>query len=834
MEKRRKRIVVPLWVALLLCVGAAAQALQSPSQFLHMPVGADRTLADYGQIARYFHYLAQNSPRMQMQNLGPTTDGHEFLLAAFSSPDNLKAAGQYRDIARQLAHPHGLTGAQLDGLVAQGKPIVLITCNIHSTEIASSQMALELAWSLAAATDPTVRQREQDMIILLAPSLNPDGEVLVTDWYRKYLGTPYEGGSMPWIYNHYTGHDDNRDWYMLTQKETLAMTHAVYAEWYPQVWLDEHQMGETGPRLFVPPYADPIAPSVSPLMWRGINRIGANMAWRLEQRGKAGVVDHYEFDAYYPGSVDSNPEFKNMFALIIEAASAAIATPLHLNPTDLRGGGKGLPDYTVTSNFPHPWPGGTWSLRDIMDYERIATDAMLETVDLHPKDFLSGVAAMAREQIAAGDPDVYWRIPRRQRDPMAAARLAQVMTDNAVQVLATPREYLVPTAQAYGKYAQELLGIQHYPEVRAATGDPILQPYDVTAWSLPLMMGVEISKGAAPDAAGAHAFTAADYPAGGLSGTGAVYELSRDSNAAFKLVNAAWKAGMAVSTAPGGMLLLPAAPGLAELAQSNHVTLQGAPAMPAGAVPLPPVRVGLYKPWTANMDEGWTRFVLDQYGFAPKSLDNAAVQAGNLRPAYDALIIPDMSTAQLRNGLPPSQMPAPYAGGIGPTGEAALQEFVRAGGTLITLGRSSEWAMESFRLPVTNALARVQPDAFSSPGSLLRVHLDPAAPVNFGMPDEAAIFVDEPLAFATRPAPPEQKTTVLAEYPSRGDEILLSGWMRGADLLARRAAAVSLSEGAGHIVLFGFRVQNRAQTEGTFKMLFNAILTAARGRKIGS
>ncbi|HET9784595.1 MAG TPA: hypothetical protein VFP94_06515, partial [Terriglobales bacterium] len=304
-----------------------------------------------------------------------------------------------------------------------------------------------------------------------------------------------------------------------------------------------------------------------------------------------------------------------------------------------------------------------------------------------------------------------------------------------------------------------------------------------------------------------------------------------DSNAAYKLVNAAQKAGMTVSTAPDGTLLLPAAPALEALARSAHVTLHGAAAMPAGAVPLAPVRVGLYKPWTANMDEGWTRLVLDQYGFAPKSLDNAAVQAGNLGQTVDAIIIPDMSAGQIRNGESAAQMPAPYAGGIGARGEAALQDFVRAGGTLITLGRSSEWAMESFHLPVTNALARVQADQFSAPGSLLRVYLDPAAPVNFGMPREAAIFVDEPLAFATRPAPPEQKTTVLAEYPTRADDILLSGWMRGADLLARRAAAVSLSEGAGRIVLFGFRVQNRAQTEGTFKMLFNAVLAAGAAKK---
>ena len=831
--------------ALVLCLSSAAAAqVQSPSTFLGIEVGADRTLADYGQITRYFQHLATQSPRVELDTIGTTTNGEPFILAVISTPPNLADKARYRDIARRLSDPRTLSASQIESLVHDGKAIVLVTCNIHSTEIASSQMAMEWAHALATTTDSATLRRLNNVIVLLVPSLNPDGQIMVTDWYRKYVGTPYEGGSMPWLYHVYTGHDNNRDWYMLTQKETRAMTRVAYKEWYPQVWLDEHQMGSTGPRLFVPPYADPIAPSISPLMWRGINLIGSNMAWRLQQQGKSGVANQYSFDAYYPGSVDSNAEFKNVFSLIIEAASARIATPLDIDRSELSGGAKGLVDYTVTTTFPDPWPGGKWRLRDIMDYQRIATDAMLETVADHKADYIRGTVTMAQQQIAAGRPREFWRIPRVQHDAATAAHLAHLLDDNAIEVLVSATDFLVPTAQPYGKYAAELLGTQRYPEVRLVPDGPILEPYDVTTWSLPMLMGVEVHKEIVPasEAGAAHQITDADWPRGGIEGTGTVLALRRDENNAYRVVNDVLRNRGSVSVAtsafqagdarfPAGTFLLDRTSEVNTALTTHHMMADAITHRPDGTKSLHKVRVGLYKPWNTSMDEGWTRWVLEQYGFGPKSLDNRAISSGELRASYDAIILPDIAEDIIIDGRRANargtadQLPPEYSGGIGRAGVKALRDFVDAGGTLITLASSGDLVIDEFGFGVRNVLARV-PDGFSVPGSLLRAELAPDSPVNYGMPVHAALFVDDAIAYQTSAPAAGVTRSVIATYPANADDILLSGWAAGLDRLEHRAAAVSFQRGKGKVVMFGFRVQNRAQTEGTFKMLFNAITWA--------
>jgi len=838
---------------LLLISFVAAQAqknaanIPTPSQFLGFEVGADRKLADYRQIVSYFKELAAKSPRIQIENMGPTTEGNEFILAAISTEENIKNIAKYKEIARKLADPRGLSPQQLDQLAHDGKAMLLVTCNIHSSEIGSSQMAMEWAHALVTAQDAETLHRLNNVILLLVPSLNPDGQIMETEWYRKNLGTKYEGGRMPWLYHHYVGHDDNRDWYMLTQKETKAMTRAAYKEWYPQIWLDEHQMGSNGPRLFVPPYTDPIADEVSPLLWRGINVIGTTMAWRLEQQHKAGVVYGDIYDQYFPGAAEGTPQFKNIFGLLTEAASVRLATPITISDTELASGAKGLIDYRRTANFPNPWMGGVWRLRDIMDYERIASDAILETAAYHKEDFMRGTAEMAMEQVKAGKPDEFWRIPRAQRDPVTAAKLAYLMQENGADVLVTQKEFLIPTAQPYGKFIGSMLGTQRYPKVRVQQGGTILRPYDITAWSLPLMMGVDISKSMVPAAerAGARPITDADWPQGRVEGSGSVYAVTRETNAATHLLNAALKAGANVSVAqqafqaggasyPVGTLVIEDASGMGDLAAKYHVTVHALSAKPSVAtVAQHAVRVGLYKPWAASMDEGWTRWLLEQYDFNYKNIDNKMMKDGKLRESFDAIILPDVGKDVIIDGRfrpqdgPPSgyfeELPPEYSGGIGKEGVKALKDFVDAGGTLITFAGSGDLVIDEFNLPVRNLLGRVRGDDFSSPGSLLRMHLNAPSPLAYGMPEEFAGFVSEAIAYQTQISTPDIERTVVASYPDESEDVLLSGWITGADHLERHAALVTFTRGKGKVAMFGFRVQNRAQTEGTFKMMFNAI-----------
>jgi hypothetical protein len=818
-------------------VAAQAATIPSPSEFLGMKVGADRTVADYRQILAYFKALDAASPRVEVEILGKTTLGEDLFLAAISSEANLASKARLQEIARKIADPRGLTDAAAEALVREGKVFLFVTGNIHSTEVGASQMAMEWAHALATAEDAQTKRRLDEVVLLLLPSINPDGLVMETEWYRKNLGTRYEGGRMPWLYHHYVGHDDNRDWFMLTQKETQAVSRAVYHVWLPQVWLDEHQMGGTGPRIFVPPYSEPVDPDIHPLVWRDVNLIGANMAFRLEQAEKSGVIYGYVFDAYWPGGTKNTAWWKNISGLLTEVASVRFATPVRVERNELSGGGKGLVEYASQTNFPNPWPGGTWRLRDIMDYERIASDAILETCAERRADFLKNALARARAAIATFGPTDAFRIPAGQRDAAGAARLAALLAEHGVELRAAANgDVYVPLAQPYGRFVSELLTPQRYPETKLVPGQEIVRPYDVSAWTLPLMMGVSAERATLP--AGLAPWKAAP-PSLPLDGT--VFALTPGSPETARLVNAGLRGGVAhiarsaLSAGgrewPAGTVFLdgPAARAAAAKAGPGQSWVSVG-SVPPAVEPLRAPRVGLYKPWTASMDEGWTRFVLEQYGFEPKALDNKTVRAGGLTAAFDAVVLADLTKEVIATGKPKRdegamryspEMPPEYAGGLEKEGAAALKDFVEKGGTLVALASSTEYAIEELALPVRNGLGRASD--FAIAGSLLRAEVAPDHPVTYGLPAEVAVFQDDALAFDTVPPGPEIERRVLATYPAASPDVLLSGWMRAPEAIARKAAAVALTYGKGKVVLLGFRAQHRAQTPGTFPFLFNAL-----------
>src|SRR5437763_8532037 len=745
---------------LILLLAAAAHAqVPTPSKFLGFDVGADRKLADYRQIVSYFRAVAAASPRVKIESLGKTTLGEDFIMAIVSSEANVRNLDRIRDAAAKLADPRGLTDAQVDALVRDGKTVALVTCNIHSSEIASSQMAMEWAYALATASDAETKRRLNDVVLLLVPSLNPDGQIMITDYYRKYLGTKYEGGRLPWLYHHYVGHDNNRDWFMLTQVETKELSHALYHEWHPQLFVDEHQMGTDGPRMFIPPFADPVDPDVHPLIWREANLVGTNMAFRLEQAGKAGLIYGYSFDAYWMGGTRNTGWWKNITGLLLETASARIASPATIDPTELRGGTKGLVDYKATVNHPHPWTGGTWRMRDIMDYERIASDALLETAADRREDLLRDVAVRAKAAVAFGGTKAY-RIPHDQHDWPSAQFLAALLLEHGVEIEQSDNgDYWIPMAQPYSRFLVEMLEPQRYPEVRLQPGKEILRPYDVATWTLPLAMGVTVEKTTMP--------------------------------AKYKPVTQITPATKAVLT--------------------KHASQ-------------PKPRIAIYNPWGGALDEGWTRWLLDQYGFAPKSLHPPDVKTGLANA--DVFILPDVDKETIASGRRrveeggmryDEELPPEYRGALD---KDALKSFVENGGTLIAFNAACDYVIETFNVPVRNALARTD---FSVPGSLVRVKINTNHPVTADMPSETAIFIDRALAFDTTPPGNEMQRWILASYPDDPHDILLSGWISGEERLTRKAAAVAMTYGKGRIVLFGFKPQSRGQTHATFPMVFDAL-----------
>ncbi len=848
----RRRLLGTLVLTVGVCA-AAAGTVPSPEEFLGHRIGEDRYLAPWPKVVAYLERVAAASDRVTIESAGTSTLGNDIPLVVVSSPANLARAGRLREIARRLADPRGLAPGELDALVEEGRAIVLVTCTIHSTEVGSTQMAMELVHELATRDDPAALRWLDEVVLLLMPSINPDGQLMVVDWYRRWLGTEWEGAPMPWLYHHYVGHDDNRDFYMLTQPETRAVNRVLYHRWFPQVYLDEHQMGATGPRMFVPPQTDPLAPEVHPLIFRTADLLGTLMAFRLEEAGKTGVGSNMIFDAYWPGGTRNTAWWKNVVGLLTEVASVNVASPVYVDPGELAGGAKGFPEYARRANFPSPWPGGWWRLREIVEYELVATRALLEGVAAHRREVLRNMARMARDAVAAGrrEPPFAFLIPPDQHDPVAAGRLVDLLVEHGVEVRrATARfavgrvgypvgTYVVPAAQPYRGFLLTMLRPQRYPRVRAYPGGPALPPYDATHWSLPISMGVSVEVAGVRFDARTERVPGAVWPEPEVAAAAGGWTLDPAADSLPAAVNELLGEGVRLyrlARAGGAVWIPPEAASprrLAALARRHHLAPRPLPEPPRGAaLRLAAPRVGLYRPWMASMDEGWTRFLLERYGFHLEGLENPAMRDGRYAGSIDVLILPDIAPAIVRDGRPgPDRrqrwrpLPPGYQGGIGTRGGEALARWVRGGGTVVALNRSSRYLIELLELPVRDVVEEAE--GFRCPGSMLRVRWEAASPLAWGVAPGTPVFFASSPAFATRPPDPRFRRRVVARYPEDPRDLLVSGDLEGGERLARRAALVELRVGRGRVVLFGFRPQYRAQTHATFKPLWNALYLAA-------
>ena len=847
-------------------------AATSPQTFLGFPVGADRKLADYGQIVRYFETLDRESPRLALQKLGKTTLGRDLVMAVISSERNIQETARGRTAATRAADPRALTEADQASIAEKAPVVVLVTCNIHSSEIGASQMAMEWALRLCTSQDPKVLRWLDDVVLLLMPSINPDGTDMIVDYYRKYVGTEWEGGRLPWIYHHYAGHDNNRDWFMLNLDETRMVNRVLHHDWFPQVFLDMHQMGAAGPRIFVPPYADPVTPMVHPLQWRINDVVGTQMGLRLEQAGKSGVINSWSYDAYWPGGTKNTACLKNVIGLLTEVSSCRIASPVYVDPNELQGGRKGLPDYRQQSNFPNPWRGGWWRLRDIIDYELIAGDALLDACSTYRREILEGEIEMARDAVRRGRQEAPYAyvVPADQHDPQAARELVSILRENGLECARAPQGFTTSdgrsfpagsmvflAAQPYRGFLIEMMERQRYPEVRQGTDSKeIFRPYDVTAWTLPLMMGVSwarIDKPFETELVPLRESESGEGPAAPPSGGAEELVIPCRTNASYRAVNLLLARGVKVERALGtpptrspgspagdplspGDFIVPAAAAkeIAALPERHRPPIIALPSKGTPRAGLQAPRLGLYRPWTASIDEGWTRLILDRYEFKYASLDNAAMKQKNLRARFDAIILPDVEKNVIVEGKPRSEdgggyfepLPPPYAGGIGKDGVAALKTFVEEGGTLICLTSSSDLAIDEFNIPVRNTVAKAKSSEFSLPGTLVNLEVDPAHPLAWGMGETCAAYVTGGPVFATNIPGARVDRSVAARYPTYADQVVASGWADGTELMTGRAAIVEARLGKGRVVMFGPRVQHRAQMVGTFKFLFNAIFEA--------
>src|SRR5688500_19398133 len=253
---------------------AQSAAIQSPEAAFGHKMGADRELADWPSLQRYFESVAAASDRVELVDAGPTTEGRRLIAAIVTSPENIKRLEENHANALRLADPRRTEEPAALAIVEKQPVIVAIGMSSHATEIAATQTAPELLHTLATSSDPEVLRTLTDVVLILFPSLNPDGHVITVDWYRKWKGTEFEGTPMPWLYHKYVGHDINRDAFMMNMAENRSLAEFFYRRWHPQVFLTMHQMGPRGARYFVPPNLDPIDRNYDPLVWRTAGLLG--------------------------------------------------------------------------------------------------------------------------------------------------------------------------------------------------------------------------------------------------------------------------------------------------------------------------------------------------------------------------------------------------------------------------------------------------------------------------------------------------------------------------------------------------------------------------------
>ncbi|MEO8619770.1 MAG: M14 metallopeptidase family protein [bacterium] len=751
--------------------GAQSRTVPTPASVIGFEPGADRKLPEWQQVVAYFKALDAASPRVQLRVLGKTTLGRPFIAAFISDSATLANLPKVHDAQRKLADPRLATAPERAALERDGKVIVLVTSSIHSTEVGGILTPLTLAYKLATAEDEEARAIRKNTVVIMVPSLNPDGVDIVGNWYKSSLGTAWEGSQPPTLYHYYTGHDNNRDWYAFTQVETQMVIDSLYSQWHPQIVNDIHQQGANGTRIFIPPYMDPIEPNIDPIITAGVAQMGKSMTWRLTMQGLVGVANNTSYDGWTPARAYQH--YHGAIRILTETASASLASPINVPFESLRPGYNVDPKVAGV-DFLTRWQGGAWTIGDIVKYQLAASWALLAQAADDRALWLSSYSAVQRHSVqgkaAIGRSD--WPatlvIPAQPARDTAVNFALRILQRGQVEVRKTSAafsaggrtfpsgSYVISTAQPYGGFAKTLLENQHYPDLHEYPGGPPKRPYDVVAHTLPLLFGFDVVS--LPDAVTVEATLLAPVSATPWVATG-------------------------LSNSKGR-------------------------------------RIAIFANASPSMDEGWTRWVFDQYKIPFTTISAKDIRAGNLGTRFDAIIIPDQQARAIANG-PGGAYPDSLKGGVGEPGAAALGAFVDGGGTVVAFNEASNYAIEALALPVKNVLGGVSNSDFYAPGSLLKVEFDHANALTSGLSSpESAVWFEGSPAFDITDA---TRATAVARYPASGNP-LLSGWLLGAPKLAGKAAMVDVRRGKGHVVLFGFRPQYRAQTMATYPLLWNALL----------
>lgn len=841
----------------------------SPEEYFGFRMGADRRLARWDKIVEYFQMLEKVSDRIKVVELGKTTEGNPFILAIITSPENFENLDEIRKTGPRLAYSDELTEEEAEVLVKRGKAVIAMAMSIHASEVGGTQMAPELAYDLVTDDSPDLRRILDEVVLLLIPCANPDGNMMVVDWYSRWLGTEYEGGPMPWLYHKYVGHDNNRDLVLMNMVESKMLAKLLFEEWFPLAYIDFHHYGSFGGRYYIPPFVNPTDPNVDPLIWTEQQLYGGAMILKLEQAGKTGVENYAGFTAEFNATYTRVCTWHGICGMLTESANAKLATPIYVHYHQLQPARRGRPEYRAHVNFPHPWPGGWWHLRDIVEQQKISALAALEVAANYRKTLLRNLRLKTKRSMEKGasEPPYAMIFPQHQHDPLTALKLLDALRKLGVEVHRATEEFAVDgviypegshvvfLSQITRPYLLSILRRRLYhdsPWARTPDGTPIsLQ--DIAGYNLSELMGVKVVEAAKAFDVSLTQIEEIRFPDGSVEGSSKYgHLLDGRLNDGFKAVNRLLKKGVKVYRAdekvessetafPRGAFYIPKqeriAQALREEAESLHLTfhpLERAPEFEKHEVKQ--LRIAMYQRYYGgNIDEGWTRWLLEQYGFDYTTVKDEEIKEG-LEDEYDVLIIPsdpvplitgekleEYYEERFKGMMVFPKFPPEYMSGLGEEGVEKVKEFVEAGGTLLLLNEASDLAIEELKLPIMNVVKDLKPPEFFCPGSTLKVEIDTSSPLAYGVAEDSLILFWGGPAFTIKLVDNSEDFKVVARYPD--EQVLQSGWLIGEKLLSRKAALIDAKLGKGRVVLYGFRSQFRAQTHATFKFLFNALIT---------
>jgi hypothetical protein len=829
--------------------------ITTPEEYFGFQMGADYKLARWDKIVDYFYELEKQSDKLKVMNLGPSSEGHPFLLLLISSPENLGNLDRLQYINKKISDPRGVPDDELKAFVNEGKAVIYESMSLHASEVGGTQMSPELTYDLLTRDDEETQRILDNVLFFMIPCFNPDGQVMITDWYNETVGTEYEGLSMPYLYHKYCGHDNNRDGDYLNLQESRYTAKAMYVDWQPQAYVDHHHMGSYGARIFVPPYCDPIRPYADPLVWRELSWYGAHIAYKLEEDGFQGVLNAAQYAGWGHFGWHWITPFHNIAGMLTESATANYATPVYVHPEQLKANARMFPEYEAQSTFPNPWPGGWWHLRDIVSQQKSAAWSILDLAARNKETVLKTAVLKAQNQTKRGaEGDVKTLIiPADQHDYITAVKMVNKLLQSGLDIKKADTQfiaenkvygegsYVISLAQPKMGLIRNLLTETHYADnawTRSENGIPY-NPYDMATHTMNEFMGVNVEVLNSTVDSSFPVLNGLENISGTVEKGSAGYCIDGRQNAAFMAVNLLLDEKIPVKRLdqsagqlrPGDFIIEKASEQkLLDIAEKTGVSFKPLETLPNKNIhEVKRGKTGLFQRYYGgNMDEGWTRLCFENFGFDYKTLMSEEIKAGNLNKKYDVIVLPSDSKTAItgdfkeNSRVKPEEYPEKYRSGVGKEGTEALKKFVKEGGTLVVLGDSYEFATDAFDLKVRDVTQGLKSTEWFCPGSTLKVDFDNTQPLAYGMPEEGVVVNFYSPAFEVVPGRHNDDYTTIARYKDKN--LLKSGWLIGEKTVAKKQAMLTAKFGEGEVVLIGFRTQHRDQTDGTFKLLFNSII----------